>query len=713
MLSMRLFKSHITTWILSCIILLAAINPIAAQTKIRVTGSVCNSDNNTSIRDAVILVNEEYKGNYSNIDGQFSIVVPNDATLRFTHPNYSDYSTEVDGRQVIDVKLQERAIEIRGVEVHTTVKPKKITVDQTEIDVRGQYLRISTRYHLPSHLFTTDRRMIAQPVIVDNTADTTYILRPVVIDGNKYNQIQNRWLNFGEMHDPLSAYVVGHAIDNDNSVYTYVDSVFLNLSEDAKLNNDFYSNCYIALVSYHEPPIFLDTVTIARGLINPVRHFTSDLRPMQLDGSILERGEEPYLIPTGVDTIYRPEYELQLQQVNGSANIAFKVNSPIVNYNDAATVAKIEDIRHFLESLQDDPDATIKSISLCGYASPDGLYSKNRELAQGRTDEVMRLILTTINDDIEQYIEIKSDSYVEPWSSVAALLDDTQPALAAKIREFEIKAKGNYDVAGRYVRSLPQYKSLIAPHLAELRTVTYNIDYSVYKPLPYEVIRVMYDNGEALTRSEFYVLISNEPDKSLIPQMEAAALKAYPNYIIFANRAALKTMERNRVDLSILRPIIDERRAPMPLLYNQTIMALQVDSLNMADSIATLIEPTSQNEYLRNVVKVRCGDFAEAYPYFEKEESLNRAVLLLAMQRNKEAMALMDKLMLDQSNNNDAAYCYIYATCGSRLEDLNVAIEYLDRALSLDPSYEDVARCDADMMDIYELVIRQNGLSDE
>ncbi|MFI3281928.1 MAG: hypothetical protein SNG10_00180 [Rikenellaceae bacterium] len=682
-----------------------------AQNELRVNGVVKSAHSKAPIRDVGITVDGVFKC-YSDVDGRFSLIISRDAELYFQHQDYDDNKVKLKGQQEISVQLQERVVEIEEVVISSTIRRKQIGVEQTEIDVRGNYLHIDTKYYVPTYLFKTDFRFIAQPVIVDKTLGETRILRPVVINGDKYELIQNRWLHFGESVDSLSPYVVENHITPQNNVYAYRDSVLIS-ERDPKLQNDYYSDCYLALVTYHEPPVFVDTVTIARGLVDPARHFEYNIEPMQLNNTLLESGVEPYLIPTGLDTIYIPTYELKLQQVSGVAKIEFEVNSSIINYDNEATRSKIEEIRGFLDMLQRNPDATIKSISLCGYASPEGMFSKNKVLAQSRTDEMLRLIVTTLNPSLLKYIELNTDSYVEPWSRVADLLEEEHAELSAKLRKIIVENNGQYNTINNIVVKMPEYRSVMLPYLEQLRTVTYKIEYSVYKPLPYEVIREKYGRKEELTRYEYYVLISHETDASIIPQMEKDAIAAFPDFTIFVNRAAINLIREDSVDLDLLQPSLRYKNPPMPIIYNQATMAIKCDSVFVADSLVTKIETYPEAEHLVNVLRVLKGDFSGAYPYYQDTHSINEVILLLAMDRNAEAKSLMDQLMLTPENQNNAKYCYIYAVCGNRLDDLNTAIIFLQQAMLLDPDYEESVQRDADLLDIYELLNQQQQNSNE
>ncbi len=692
-------------YIISLFVLLSSagfVESAYAQNETRIMGCVKSSALGDPISGVVISVDDIIKG-YTDDGGNFSLVLPRNSVMIFNHKDYDSKSIVMDGKQELDIRLNERSIQLEEIIVSYESRHLRLSVEPTEIEVKGDYLHMTTKYYVPDKMFKTDFRFVAQPVIEDRTLGITRELRPVVIDGKKYDQKQYQWLGYGDQEDVLEPYIVANEIDSENNIYSYRDSLYVG-ETDPDFLNEYYSHCFLALVSYREPPHFLDTVTIANGIVNPIRHFEYDIPPMQLDGSLLEADQEPYIIPTGADTMYIPAYELKLQQVSGVAKIAFAVNSSKINYSDSQTKSKIEEIQSFIDVLQKNPDANIKSISLCGYSSPEGVYSKNLKLAHQRTEELQRAVLYTISPTLRDYIELNIDSAVEPWSRVADLAEGEYPELAAKVRDIVTAAKGSYDKAGKAVARLPEYRSVIVPkYLDQLRTVTYNIDYSIYMPLPYAAIKTKYDNGEELSRYEFYTMISNEPNKELIPQMEADAIAAYPNFMIVANRLAVNNVLNDSVDLELLKPLLD-KNAPTSITYNQAVMAILSDEFELADSLVFSIRDIPEAEYLKVVSDVLNGYVEDAYYYYEDEMSLNKVLLLLAMKRDKEAFALMSRIMEYPTNQEKANHCYVYAMCANRIDNLTIAMVFLEQAIILDSTYDSIVRRDADLLDIYELI---------
>ncbi|MDE5551707.1 MAG: DUF3868 domain-containing protein, partial [Muribaculaceae bacterium] len=72
-------------------------------------------------------------------------------------------------------------------------------------------------------------------------------------------------------------------------------------------------------------------------------------------------------------------------ELTGRANVIFKVNRTEIDWSYADNHAELNKILKSIEAVKDNKDATVQSISLTGYASPEGSYQNNVRLAKGRT----------------------------------------------------------------------------------------------------------------------------------------------------------------------------------------------------------------------------------------------------------------------------------------------------------------------------------------
>lgn len=697
-------------------IILSMNTHLGAQSLMRVQGVVLSAEDNRPVSRVAITQDLILKGT-SDMDGKFSILVDRDVELVFNHGEYELSSYSLDGQQTIEVTISPKVVAIEDIVVVSRVKSKAITADRTDIEIKGNYFHLKTKFKVSNSGVKRDYRFVVQPMVRDLTRRQIYYLRPVVIDGQSYDVVERRYLDFAGAEDALKPYIVPNELKENSNVYPYRDSVYIS-SED--LDNDFLAECHMVTVTYHEPRRVnsgdaTKVVTIANGTVNPLRLFDYSIAPMQLDETIINPGEEQTFDDTKIDQIHIPNPELELRNSSGAANIEFNVNRSTINYSNKRNEESIEQIRGVLKDLQHNPDAVLKSISMIGYASPEGNFDKNQELANLRTDRVFKLVTDVLEEDQLKYIELNSSGVVESWSSVVELARADNKALATKLEKILEQTDGKYGDMHYMVIRLPEYRTDIVPrYLASLRRVEYNIDYSIFRPFTYDEIKSKYLKGEEkLSRYEYYILFSGEEDMAERDVIEAKAIEDYPDYTIFVNRKAVDIILSDSVDLELLAPILDRGDAPLAVRYNQAIMALNNNELTLADSLAQGIEFRAETEYLHRVIDLFNGGAEDSYDYFAERGGLNEVLILLMMKQNKEANAKMQLLMKSVANANNARYHYVTALCANRLDDLTTAMVHLQIAITLDPSLEDMAKVDSDLLDIYEIIKADKEDTDE
>ncbi len=93
-------------FVLSLVFFAGTIN-VYAQTEIEVSGTVIEADTELPLPGVNIIVQGETdRGTVTNMDGEYSLVVPSDAVLIFSYVGFITQQIPVEGRDVIDVVLQ-------------------------------------------------------------------------------------------------------------------------------------------------------------------------------------------------------------------------------------------------------------------------------------------------------------------------------------------------------------------------------------------------------------------------------------------------------------------------------------------------------------------------------------------------------------------------------------------------------------------------------
>lgn len=654
------------------ILLLLCQLPVLAQ-KIRVQGTV-RGDNKLPIAGAMIYDNatNEVCGS-TNDDGKYSILVDRNVTLLFSSVGCKDHREKLRGRLQLDVMLIMEAIALNEVEIVSQVK-NKVIPEPTDIEVKGNYFHLRTKFRVPKQMFKSHTRLVVQPTITNVTTRTTRRMKPVVIDGENYIITQNRLYGFNQSGDPLHSFVITKDSLYEGEIALYHDSMFVK-----NPRHDYKADVDISLENYNRI-IYTDSAMIARGTVNPLRFFEFDLVSMNL-----------------TDEQYLPKPEMQLCEDKGEVRLNFRPSKAEIDPNDPESQRQLRQLQASLREIEQDPNSTLMSFAIHGIASPDGRHDKNIQLAKSRTDNALKQILSQLSGDSRQYMKLNSSSDVAKWEAVVALMQRDSLPEAQKLQDAIVRKAGNPDGQWRAATSLPFYKKLIAAdYLPRLRRVEYTYAYSVYRHLTSEEIRRMYNKDyKKLTRHEFYQLI-REAKGDEYEKLCRQALEVYPKFLWAANELSAYLIKNERADVSVLEPFVDAK-APVSVMVNQSIANLQEGQFLKADSIIRMLPDDAAFDELKSIVSVLNGNYQLGYDLYAKRGGLNEVLILLAMKRNQEAWDKAQQLPVD-----NARCLYVKAVAANRLDKVMEALMAIEQAFALDPSLRELAKVDGDVLDLLE-----------
>lgn len=640
---------------------------------IRVQG-VVKSSNNQPIA-GVLIYNNDTNETYgsTNDDGRFSILVERNVTLLFTSVGCKDHREKLKGRVQLDITMAVEAVALEEVEIVSTVK-NKVIPEPTEIEVVGNYFHLRTRFRIPKEMFRSNTRLIFQPTIMNVTEKTTRRLKPVVVDGREYMITQNRLYGFDSSGDPLKQFVITKDSLLQDEIAMYHDSMFVK-----NPRQDFKADVDISLENYNKIT-YIDSTTIARGTVNPLRFFEYDLECMNL-----------------TDEQYLPKPEMQLCDDRGEVRLTFQPSKAAIDMNDTNSAAQLRELQQRLREIELDPNSTLLSFAVNGIASPDGPYKQNVKLASARTENAMKQILSLLSTQTREYMELSSSSNVESWQSVVNLMNADSLPEAQKLQDAIAKRSNNIEEQWRAALRLPFYKSLISTnYLPRLRRVEYSFKYSVFRKLSVDEIRELYKRDyKKLTRFEFYTLIRGTEGKEF-ETLCRQAIEVYPKFMWAANELAVYLLQEKRQEIALLEPFINDK-APASVVVNHIIANLMDNNISTANELMSKLPADASLDELKSIISILNGNYALGYELYSKRGGLNEVLILLAMKRNDEACDKVQKLPMDNARN-----LYVKAVATNRLDKVMDAIMSLDKAFDMDPSLRELAKLDGDLLDLLD-----------
>lgn len=698
---MKLTSSKIFSLVFTvALILLSSVGFLAdAQDKIRVQGKVTDISTGDPIA-AVNIIEDGYVVAYTDIDGNYACTVNRHAELIFYSGQYEEMTVKVNNRQEINVQLTVLSIELSEAVVTADLGGTTIQVEPTDLQIIGDHFVLKTSVRVPKKRFDTNSRFILQPTLYDATTKDTAYFRPLVIDGQLYHINQLRYYGFDNSKDKLADYVITNELSNTDNIYVYRDSLYV---APTNMDHDFRADCYMGINGHFSNvrPAnikktskrsikydYSDTIIIAKGTVNPLRFFEYHIDPVKL-----------------TDTTLIPKPDMRLLAEAGVSKINFVLGKAKVDEKDEESVRNIADIKDKIQAILGNEYATLKSIEVKGYASPEGTYAQNYSLAQDRTKLILKELAASIDPASAKYVELTSSSVVEPWSKVADYLRDEDSELAEYIDNLVNKYSDSHDKIIPHMRNHKKYRSyLLKEVLPELRKVEYSLNYTEFRKLKdFEIWDRYNRKTEEISRYEYWRLIDTAPDSLTRYSLISESLEKYPNFTYVANDLAIELIKRDSINFDILKPSMS-KKAPQPVVFNQALMALKAREVAMADSLARVLPNTEETAYIKSITAALAGDYDTAFPMIVERGGLNEVLLLLCMERNATALVKCNELMTLPEYSQNGKFWYVHAICANRNEDVFTAMISLESALMFEPDLEEIARLDSDMMDVIDLV---------
>lgn len=114
--------------------------------------------------------------------------------------------------------------------------------------------------------------------------------------------------------------------------------------------------------------------------------------------------------------------EVKRREENGSAFLDFPLNSILIQDDYRNNAVELQKITNSLDVIKNDTNVFISRICIHGYASPEGPYKNNEQLARGRTQALKDYICRkyTFSDTL-----LTTEYTPEDWEGLVKLLKDT------------------------------------------------------------------------------------------------------------------------------------------------------------------------------------------------------------------------------------------------------------------------------------------------
>lgn len=272
----------------------------------------------------------------------------------------------------------------------------------------------------------------------------------------------------------------------------------------------------------------------------------------------------------------RPKAEgVKMRSLSGSAYINFPVNKTYIKpdyMNNPAELAKVDAT---IRAVKDDSDTRITSMSIKGYASPEGSYENNSRLAEGRTEALKQYVLQQY--DMEDSI-IHTFYEPENWVGFKKYVEESgmvnRNAILNIIKEV-LDGDADADEREHYIRdNYPDdYGRILADCYPSLRRSDYKVEYIVrsFSDID-EIRRLIHTAPQKLSLEEFYLAAQSlEPGTEEYDTVFDTAVRMFPDDETANINAANSAMSRG--DLVGAKRFLDKAGQSPEAVYARGVHA--------------------------------------------------------------------------------------------------------------------------------------------
>ncbi len=415
--------------------------------------------------------------------------------------------------------------------------------------------------------------------------------------------------------------------------------------------------------------VTIPAVKVAEGIIA-----TSELYTLALD-------KNAFIAP---DSFQRVREERQVAQVKFLVNQANLRKSELQNNSVTEFVKLLKEINNEQEKLN------LKNVEVLAYASPEGTYKRNDELANQRRNVAEDYVNEQLKN-AKVSTEVTSGYTAEDWEGFQQLV------AASNIQDKDVilRVLSMYtdpEERERQIRNMSEgYQELASGILPELRRSRMIINYEVIGRSDNEIQEQYKEDPSKLSVEELLYAATLTNDEASKEDIYKKITSVYPDdYRAYNNIAALEIEKGNysqAKDYLEKSLSVDSKAAEAN--ENLGLLALKNGNLDEAqDYIAKASDASSYNQAL-GILRLAQGDYSAAAESLQGTDSDMTALAQILCNNYSAATTTLDAI-----KDRDALTDYLEAILNARQGNSTDATKYLNSAIEKDPSLKTYAEED-------------------
>ena len=219
------------------------------------------------------------------------------------------------------------------------------------------------------------------------------------------------------------------------------------------------------------------------------------------------------------------------RNLRGQAFLDFPVNRTEIHPDYRKNPRELAAIRATIDSVRQNPYASIAEVSIKGYASPEGSYANNERLAKGRAEALLDYIRGLYDfGDARMTVDYEPEDWEGLERAVAEGDLADKEALLAIIRDPAITDPDRRDARLKTVAGGVPYRFLLQEVYPALRHSDYGVSYTIRAFTTEEARDLIYKNPAQLSLEEMYrVAQTYEAGSPEYNEVFEIAVRMYPD----------------------------------------------------------------------------------------------------------------------------------------------------------------------------------------
>lgn len=308
---------------------------------------------------------------------------------------------------------------------------------------------------------------------------------------------------------------------------------------------------------------------------------------------------EPVVIDPMLVYVKPAPEAVKARHLDGSAYLDFPVNQITINPDYRNNSVELKKIQQTVEAVKNDPYATITSLSIKGYASPEGTYKGNAYLAENRA----KALLDYVKEHYDlSGVELTVDFEPEDWEGLEAAVEKgnlpDKEELLAIIRADE---PADWDAREWKLKSLnggSSYKILLRDVYPSLRHSDYRVNYHIRNFSVDEAKQIIQSDPSKLSLNEMFLVAETyETGSEPFNEVFEVAVRMYPDDPVSNLNAAISAINTRQLDKA-KRYLAKATDCPEKQLAEASILMLE----GKTDEARTLLESLQNEPNLKEAV---------------------------------------------------------------------------------------------------------------